>query len=237
VLEGPHLLLEALASSISLEEVLVSPEFLDRPEGRDLTRRHVQGLAPPPIEVSPEVLASVTDADSPQGVVAIARLPRAGVEALPRRSGALYLYVGGLQDPGNVGALARTAEAAGVAGLALAPGTAHPNHPRALRASAGSLLRLPAARDVSPETLDRQLAELSPTWVALAPRGGRDLYRNPPQGTVVLAVGAEGPGLPDAVTRRADVLLTIPLEEPVESLNSTVAAAVVLFELRRRRGR
>lgn len=236
MLEGPHLLIEALTSGVSLEEVLVTPDYLGGPEGKELTRRHAQGLAPPPVEVSPEVLASVTDADSPQGTVAVARLPRPGVEILPRRPGAIYLYVDGVQDPGNVGALARTAEAAGVAGLALAPGTAHPNHPRALRASAGSLLRVPTARDVSPEALDRHLAELSPTWLALAPRGGRDLYRKPPEGTAVLALGAEGPGLSEAVTRRADVLLTIPLEAPVESLNTAVAAAVVLFELRRRRG-
>jgi TrmH family RNA methyltransferase len=230
VLEGPHLVREALDSGIPLEQVLVTPDFLGTTEGRELRRR----LPHPPVDVAPGALTSVTDADSPRGVVAVAILPRQGVEALPRRYGAVYLFLDGLQDPGNLGALARTAEATGVAGLALAPRTVHPNHPRALRASSGSLLRLPVARDATPEELDRHLASLSPVWVALDPRDGRDLYREPPQGTRILALGAEGPGLSEEVSRRATVRLTVPLEPPVESLNATVAAAVVLFEMRRR---
>lgn len=231
MLEGPHLVTEALDSGIPLEQVLVTPDFLDTAEGRQLRGR----LPHSPLEAAADALASVTDADSPRGVVAVAVLPRPGVEALPRRTDAVYLFLDGLQDPGNLGALVRTAEAAGAAGVALAPGTVHPNHPRALRASAGSLLRIPVARDVTPEALDRHLAPLAPTWVALDPREGRDLYREPPEGTRILALGAEGPGLSEEVARRATVRLTIPVEPPVESLNATVAAALVLFEMRRRR--
>lgn len=231
MLEGPHLVTEALDSGIPLEQVLVTPQFLGTAEGRRLRHR----LPHPPLEVAPDALASVTDADSPRGVVAVAALPRPGVEALPRRTDAVYLFLDGLQDAGNLGALCRTAEAAGVAGVALAPGTVHPNHPRALRASAGSLLRIPVARDVTPEALDRHLASVSPTWVALDPRDGRDLYREAPEGTRILALGAEGPGLSEEAERRATVRLTIPVEPPVESLNATVAAALVLFEMRRRR--
>jgi TrmH family RNA methyltransferase len=155
------------------------------------------------------------------------------VDGLPLRPGSVYLYLDGLQDPGNLGALARVAEAVGVAGLALAPGTVHPNHPRALRGSAGSLLRLPVAVNVPPEALARHLAALAPRWAALVPRGGTDLYAAPLSGTLVLALGAEGPGLSPAAAALADLRLTIPLAPPVESLNAVVAAALVLFELRR----
>ena len=99
-----------------------------------------------------------------------------------------------MQDPGNLGALARVAEAAGAAGLALSPGCAHPNHPRALRASAGSLLRLPVAVGAEPDALDAHLASARPRWTALVPRDGEDLYRARLDGTLILAVGAEGPG-------------------------------------------
>jgi len=189
--------------------------------------------------VSPEVLAELTDADSPRGLLAVARLPRFGVETLPVRPDCPYLYLEGLQDPGNLGALARVAEAAGAAGLALSPGCAHPNHPRALRASAGSLLRLPLAVGVAAEALDAHLALAHPRWAALVPRGGEDLYRARLEGTAILAVGAEGPGLSPALLARAGfragLLLTIPMAPAVESLNATVAAALVLFEMRRRR--
>jgi len=231
LLEGPHLLAEALAAGIVLEEILATPPFLESAEGRRLAP-----LLPfPPLEVSPEVLEDVTDADSPRGLLAVARLPRSGPEALPVRPGRPYLYLDGLQDPGNLGALARVAEAAGAAGLVLSPGCAHPNHPRALRASAGSLLRLPVAVNADPEALDARLASASPRWAALVPREGESLYEADLEGTLILAVGAEGPGLSPALLGRAGLRLTIPMEPAVESLNATVAAALVLFEVRRRR--
>jgi RNA methyltransferase, TrmH family len=230
LLEGPHLVAEALAVGLSLEEVLATPPFLDSAEGRRLAAL----LPVPPLAVSPDLLADLTDADSPRGILAVARLPRTGVEALPARPGRPYLYLDGLQDPGNLGALARVAEAAGAAGLALSPGCAHPNHPRALRASAGSLLRLPVAVEAEAAALDGHLAALQPRWAALVPRGGEDLYRASLAGTLVLAVGAEGSGLSPALLARTDLRLTIPMEPAVESLNATVAAALVLFEVRRR---
>ena len=172
LLEGPHLVAEAIAAGLEIETVLATPGFLATPEGDRLGR----ALPSAPLEVAPELFEDLTDADSPRGILAVARLPRSGAEALPLREGGVYLYLDGLQDPGNLGALARVAEAAGAAGLALSPGTAHPNHPRALRASAGSLLRLPVAVETGPDALDRQLAPLRPRWAALAPRGGESLW-------------------------------------------------------------
>ncbi|HEX2254080.1 MAG TPA: RNA methyltransferase [Thermoanaerobaculia bacterium] len=231
LLEGPHLVGEAAAAGVELTELLATPEFLASAEGRALAAR-----LPHPVEpVDADVLASVLDADSPRGVAAVARLPRSGIGTLPRRPGGVYVYAEGLQDPGNLGALARSAEAAGAAGLALAPGSAHPNHPRALRASAGSLLRLPAALGAAPQELAVHLAPLAPRWLALVPRHGESLYGADLSGALILALGAEGPGLSAALEARADLRLTIPVAAPVESLNATVAASLVLFEIRRRR--
>ena len=230
LLEGPHLVAEALAAGLPLEEVLVTPPFLDSAEGRRLA----SFLPMAPLEVSPDLLEDLTDADSPRGVLAVALLPRPGIASLPVTPGRPYLYVDGLQDPGNLGALARVAEAAGAAGLVLSLGCVHPNHPRALRASAGSLLRLPVALGAEPDALDAHLAPAHPRWTALVPRGGEDLYHAPLDGTLILAVGAEGPGLSPALRDRAVLRLTIPMAPAVESLNATVAAALVLFEVRRR---
>jgi TrmH family RNA methyltransferase len=231
LLEGPHLVAEALAAGLRLEEILATADFLASADGRRLSR----GWTVEPLEVDPELLAELTDADSPRGVLAVAHVPRAGIESLPAVSGRPYLYLDGLQDPGNLGALARVAEAAGATGLALSPGCVHPNHPRALRASAGSLLRLPVAVAAEPGALSRHLAAAGPRWAALVPRGGEDLYGTELAGTLVLAVGAEGPGLSPDLLARTTLRLTIPMEPAVESLNATVAAALVLFELRRRR--
>ena len=262
MLEGPHLLAAALDAGSPIETVLATAEFLASPAGRDLAA----ALPCLPLTVEARLLDELADSDSPRGLLAVARLPRGGAETLPVRPGGTYLYVEGLQDPGNLGALARVAEAAGAAGMALSAGTVHPNHPRALRASAGSLLRLPVAVGVEPDLLDRHLRGplgadgdvgaagdhrahaapglhgahfRAPRWIALVPRGGVDLYdalRDAPGGTTVLALGAEGPGVSPALLERASVRLTIPVAPPVESLNATVAAALTLFELRRRRG-
>lgn len=210
-------------------------------------RRILAALPRPPTEVAAAILDELADADSPRGLVAAARLPRGGVETLPAAAGGaegIVVWVEGLQDPGNLGALARSAEAAGASALALAPGTVHPNHPRALRASAGSLLRLPVAVGVTIDELDEHLGggkaagpgsrAAGPFWLALATRGGEDLWQVPLVRPLVLALGAEGPGLSAAAATRADVLVTIPLGGAVESLNATVAASLVLFEIRRR---
>jgi RNA methyltransferase, TrmH family len=234
LLEGPHLVAAALAAGLRLDEILATPDFLASAEGRRLARSWGDRTVEP-LEVDPDLLAELTDADSPRGVLAVAQVLRSGVSALPIVPARPYLYLDGLQDPGNLGSLARVAEAAGAAGLALSPGCVHPNHPRALRASAGSLLRLPIVVAAEPATLSHHLAALHPRWTALTPRDGEDLYSADLTGTLILAVGAEGPGLSPDLLARAGLRLTIPMEPAVESLNVTVAAALVLFELRRRR--
>jgi len=232
LLEGPHLVKAAIDAGIALEVVLATPEFAARPEAAGL----MASLDSPAESIRADVLDSVADSDSPRGILAIARLARCGVEALPVRDHGVYLYADGVQEPGNLGALSRVAEAAGTVALALAPNSAHPNHPRALRASAGSLLRLPVARDVTTEQLEEHLAADPPTWLALSPRGGETLYQATlPTGAIVLMVGAEGPGLGTGALGHAERRLTLPMQSPVESLNVTVAAALALFEIARRR--
>ena len=228
LLEGTHLIEEALDAELELDAVLATRDYLDSPEARALLER----LPRPPLEVDRELLDELADADSPRGLVATARLERGDVSSLPA-VGDLYVHADGLQDPGNLGALARVAEAAGAAGLALGPGTVHPNHPRALRASAGSLLRLPTAVGVAVDALADHLPGVA--WAALATRGGEDLYAAALPHRLIWMVGAEGPGLSEELERRADLRLTIPLASPVESLNATTAVAVALFEWRRQR--
>lgn len=228
MLEGPHLIAEALAAGLTLETLLATEEFLASRAGRELT---IETL--PAVErVSPDLIDYLSDADSPRGVLAVARLPRGGVDTLPITTEGVYLYVDGMQDPGNLGALVRVAEAFAVTAVALSPGSVHPNHPRALRASAGSLLRMSVACGVEDQALHGHLQSISPSWTALTPRAGAGLEDLPKAGSVVLAVGAEGPGLSDEILARIDRRVTIPLSGQVESLNSTVAAAIALHALR-----
>ncbi len=232
LLEGPNLVGEALALGLPLGSVLVTPDFLARPAGQALADR----LDRPPLLVAAEVLDGLSEADSPRGILAVADLPRSGVEALAGTAPGVWLYLDTVQDPGNVGALARVAEGLGATGLLLSPGCADVNHPRALRASAGSLLRLPVAVSARPVEIDRALGRpRALCWVGLEAHGAslalEDLVAAPP---LVVALGSEGGGLGPETRARLDLAVTIPLAGRLESLNVAVAAALVLHELRRR---
>ena len=228
VLEGPHLVGEALRAGLALESILATDEFLGSDEGRDLLSE--PGLSV--TEVAPHLIEYLCDADSPRGVLAVCSLPRQGLSSMMPVDNGVYLYVDGLQDPGNLGALARVAEAFAVTAVALAPGSVHPNHPRSLRASAGSLLRMDVIIGTKAADLASHLAAVNPTWLALAPRDGVPLGAVKLGGAMVLVVGAEGPGLSEEILSRNPLRVTIPLAGQVESLNSTVAAAIALHAIR-----
>ena len=232
VLEGPHLVEEALACGLEMELVLATPAFLASQEARTLVPR----ISTTVTEVDERILDDLCDVDSPKGILGVLPLPRKGLhelEDLP--SAGIYLYGYQIQDPGNLGALARTAEAFGVAALLLSPNTVHPNHPRALRASAGSLLRLPVAIGVEPSDLSSPPLPEGMRSLAMVPRGGTPLEQLLVEPPLLLILGSEGSGLPEPMLETADSLLTIPIAEAVESLNVTVAASVVLWQIQQQR--
>jgi TrmH family RNA methyltransferase len=140
-----------------------------------------------------------------------------------------------VQDPGNVGAIARTAEAAGATGLVLCGASADPFGWKALRGSMGSLLRLPVAGGVAwPDAVGAARAA-GIALVATLPRGGQALDEADLGGPVAFLLGGEGPGLPPGVTAAADLTVSIPMQPPVESLNVSVAAALLVYEAARQR--
>jgi TrmH family RNA methyltransferase len=229
LLEGPHLLEEALASNLVVSTVLVTSDFMQRVATSELLTR----LRRAPLVVEPAILDELCDADSPRGVLAVAELPRPrGASAILPGEG-IVLLVDAVQEPGNLGAIARVAEAFGVRALALTGGTVHPNHPRALRASAGSLLRVPVVRDVAPAELHRQLAASRALWAALVAHGGSSLPHALSSSSIVLCCGSEGAGLSPETAQQVEAHWTIPLQGRAESLNVAVAAGVALYALRR----
>ena len=168
-------------------------------------------------DVEPALLAELSTLGHPPRVVGIYRRAE-----LPRGTRPLTLALWHVGDPGNVGTLLRTADAFG-AGVALSAGCSDPTGPRALRASAGAIFRVPLA----------PFDEAPRPWTALVAHGAMSLDGVPGQGTFVL--GAERDGLPDDVVARCDARVTIPLEPGSESLNVAAAGAIALYEARRER--
>lgn len=178
----------------------------------------------PAVELPERLFRSVSQLDSPDGILALAKRPSRG--ELPHKG--LVVICAGIQDPGNLGAIVRVAEAAGVSALITLPDSADPYGPKAVRGSMGSILRLPIFELESLSALEGfRLA-------ALVPRDGvdyRDADYSPP---MAILLGREGAGLDPSLLAHAELTLSIPMLGKVESLNVATAAALVLFEAARR---
>lgn len=229
LVEGTHLVQEAIATQYPLDAVCATPKWQD--QHTDLWHQ-LQGLAQRHELVSEAVLAAIATTQTPDGVVAIA--PRSACPTsltLPR----LGLALESLQDPGNVGTLIRTAAAVGCDGLWLSADSVDLTHPKVLRASAGQWFRV--AAQVTPD-FSAQLA----TWksqgcqvLATAAEGAVPYWAIDFTQPSVLVLGNEGAGLSATAIAQASQVITIPMASGVESLNVGVAAAVILFEARRQR--
>jgi len=241
-IEGPHLVEEALRSAVEIETVLSSPSG-----EKHLARLGLAGAAGAPATAAPRVLRttdrlfdSIAATETPQGIAALIRLPEYAFEDIVRGVPLVVVLIG-VQDPGNVGTIVRSAEAFGATGIVAAAASASPYGPKAMRASAGSVFRLPMLLRTQPAVL---LAQLHVAGVSLvATTSGLSTEGAPPRephavdlrGPIALLIGGEAHGLPDPVLRSADASIRISLAQPVESLNAAVAASVVLYEAARQR--
>lgn len=201
-------------------------------EGREAQlREEIERRGDPVLELRRGLLNEIAGTRTPQGVLCLLEAPGWDLSEV-FRSDRPVVVLDRVQDPGNLGTIARAAEGAGVSGLLLTPGTADPGNPKALRASAGSLLRLPAVVAVDPAST---LRERGLTLVATAGKGGVAYERADLAGAFALLLGQEGGGVSDALARAADLQVTIPMSGGLESLNVAAAAAVILFEAARQR--
>jgi len=254
--EGVRLVEAALGSGLPVEALLVS----------ESGARHLPRVAPvlasavPLLRTSDKLFASVADTRTPQGIAALVRPRQAAIESLLPGTALLVVLVG-VQDPGNVGTIVRAAEAFGATGAATClgdgVGTADPFGPKALRASAGSALRLPIVHGISPTVLLAQMRMIRvKVYAAVAAAfeaGGNSRNKTSDAASPLLRpwdidwkipaailIGNEGSGLPAEIVRAADARVYIPQAAAtapvgIESLNAAMAASVLLYEAMRQR--
>jgi RNA methyltransferase, TrmH family len=233
LLDGPHLIREALDAQLRFSQVLVASDARDRPEIAQLAAR-LEALHASLAEAAPAVMAAASPVRSSSPIVALATPPMLP-DTVFRGAAPLVVIACDLQDPGNVGAIARVAEAAGAAGLIVAGQGANPFGWKALRGSMGSAFRLPIlTRARIADALD-DARHAGARLVATVPRDGVPLFDADLRGPCALLIGGEGVGLSDEALSGADLRVTIPMQAPVESLNAAVSAAVLLYEARRQR--
>lgn len=185
------------------------------------------------IEVTNEVLAKIAHKDNPQSVVAAFPVPRRNLDALDPKAGDLFVALDRIRDPGNLGTVIRTAHAVNAAGVVLVGACCDPFAPESVRASTGSIFRVPVY-----EGDEKAFVALAKTWpgtVAGTAAMGRDHYRTAAYAPPVLAVlGTEQSGMSEAVAGACHPVVRIPMFGGAESLNLAVAAGVLLYGIRER---
>ena len=235
VAEGLHLAFDALEANAAIEAAVVSPRLTESDEGRELARRLSDAGVHAEL-TSEATLDALQDARSPQPVVLIVKRPRVELDAvLAGRGGTPLVVVAcGVQEPGNLGALWRTADAAGATGFVATTGSASLTHPRTVRASMGAVFRLLGVEAGMGEVLGRVHGSRFRVMGAEA-RGAVPYDEVDWSGPVALLLGSEGAGLPAEVVGQLDVRVAIPMAPGVESLSVNAAAAVLLFAAARAR--
>ena len=235
LLDGAHLVQEARAAGLAIEIAAVAASHAAN--GSE-TARLADALARDNVRVvtvTEPVMKAISPVRTPSGVVAIVSRRPTAVAQICRHPDALIVAAVDVQDPGNLGALLRAAEAGGATGAVVCGKSASPYSWKAVRGSMGSVLRLPVAAGVAPEALLSRARTFNVRSLATVPRDGLAPDRVDWRGRLLLFVGGEGPGLSRDMIDACDARVSIPMQPPVESLNVAVAAALLVYEARRQR--
>jgi TrmH family RNA methyltransferase len=234
LLDGVHLVQEALSAGLGGLTVAVRSDAREQPDVM-LLLGELTTAGAVILDVSAEVIAAASPVRTPSGIVAVATFTLKPLGEVFRRTPSLVVAAIDVQDPGNVGAIVRSAEAAGATGVVVAGQSADPLGWKAIRGSMGSVFRTPVASAATLEAMIDAARARGLVIVATTPSGGRDLFDMDLTRPTLVMVGGEGGGLAPTLMEAADARMRIPMEPPVESLNVAVATGVILFEARRQR--
>ena len=229
-IEGVRLVGEALRQTVPVRKVVYSPRLEETQRGAALLSSARKKI--PRAEwlyVSEEVMGSLSDTQSHQGILAVLEKREYSWEELGKGEG-MVLLLCELQDPGNLGAIFRVAEAGGSAGLILSRGSIDPYSPKVVRASMGSIFRLPFLTNQDPYDCLKILRSRGYKIWATAGHGGASFWEADLAQPNAVIFGQEGAGVPEDLIGEADGLLTISMIPPTESLNVAMAAGLVIYE-------
>jgi TrmH family RNA methyltransferase len=232
LLDGWHLLHEAFSSQLEITTVAVSDST---PTDRDRTLLTRLSHTCDVVTVTAAVMQALSPARTPSGVVALARPRLAKMRDVLSPTPSLTLVAVDVQDPGNAGAIVRSAEAGGATGVVFTGATADPWGWKALRSAMGSTFRVPLLRDPDPIVVLEGLRKAGLSLVAAAPHAVTSMHDDDFRHALAFVLGGEGRGLDRSILDRTDRQVAIPMSGGVESLNVAVAAALLVYEARRQR--
>lgn len=185
------------------------------------------------VSVNEAVMKKISDTETPQGIIAVCKMPKTGLESLLAK-GKMLLLLDRVADPGNIGTMLRTADAAGIGGLVLLKGSADIYAPKTVRASMGSLFHIPVLDGISEEDFIRQAKKNGYEILVTCLDGASNLYKADLSGRIAFVMGNEAGGVSQNLMEKADKKVFIPMAGRAESLNVAMAAGIVMFEALRR---
>lgn len=235
LIEGPHLLEMAANADCIIRNVFFSESFIKKRDGQRLLKRLLTAGAD--IYMAKEhVMSKLAETETPQGILAVASYAPIDLNALTLRGKPLIVVTEGVQDPGNLGTIIRTSDAAGADAVVILPGTCDPFMPKSLRATAGSIFNLPVIFSET-EDLIGWLKREGISLFVTDTGANKSIFDSDLHGPLALAFGNEAQGVSQRLRDMADMLIRIPIIGSAESLNVAASAAICLYETVRQRTR
>ena len=230
LIEGPHLVEMALNAAVQIKEAFATEAFINTKEHQGMLKK-ITGTV---FEVSGQVMNKITDTGTPQGIVAVVGYEPATLDTLPLKATPLLVVLDTIQDPGNLGTIIRTADAADADAVVLLPGSCDVFMPKVIRATAGSIFNLPLIY-ADPDTLVAWLCKKKIQLAVTAVDAGKTVFEADLSGNIAIAFGNEAHGVSDRLRKAADLFLNIPIYGKAESLNVASSAAICLYEIVRQK--
>jgi len=235
IVEGIHLVDEAMQAGL-LDKVIYSENVLKTSEGKNLLGKIISSDIPNE-EASEKVIEYLSEVGTPQGVIASVKPKTSDLGSLFEASDPLIVVACGIQDPGNLGTMIRTADATGCSGIILSAGTVDPYNDKVIRSSSGSIFHLNIVKIDDIIELVSALKRRGVRLVSSVVGADKDFFSVDYSGPVAIVIGSESKGISPEIERLSDESVAIPMLGRVESLNAAVSCAIILYEaIRQRRG-
>jgi len=226
LVEGPKLIAEAIKSKLAIDSIYVKQNKRKLNHLAELFTGW-EASRPEVVELAENVYNSISSTETPQGMLALVFMPKWRIDKILERQ-SLLIVAYQLQDPGNLGTLIRSSEAFGADAVILSNNSVNPYNLKSIRASAGSIFRIPSFPGFEPQEILKLLKSNDYRIYATSPQRGRAFRDIDFRGRVALILGNEARGLDSAVLNLVDDLMTIPIASSVESLNVSVASSIIL---------
>ncbi|MDI6744985.1 MAG: RNA methyltransferase [Thermodesulfovibrionales bacterium] len=233
IIEGPHLVETALTSGNKINAVFFTDSFRAKKDGQKILRE-IAKKTDEIFEVTEQIMNKLADTETPQGIIAIASYAMKNLEEIKFKTTPLVVAVDGVQEPGNLGAIIRTADAAGADAVIILSGTCDVFMQKTIRATAGSIFNIPIIY-ANTDNLFRWLKANGIMVIATALDSGKSIFNTDLKKSIAFVFGNEARGVSGEVKRKADMILKIPILGRAESLNVSASAAVCLYETVRQR--